>query len=341
MPVKYWSFAGLLMTYWCDARCASCYLNCGPDRTEWLDPDRGAAFWEGLVAASAQGCRVHLTGGEPFGRWELLIGLCRRAKEQGLGPLEKVETNASWGVGEKLVRDRLAALDDAGMHKLVVSTDPYHQEFVPIERARLLARVAEDVLGAHRIQVRWRDWLARGFDTGRLAERERNRLFAQYASAGRDRQNGRAADRLAPLLPARPAREYANQPCSEALLRSRHVHVGPDGLVMPGVCAGIVLGRLGPDSAADVWRRLDAEHDARPIVSTLAREGPVGLLPGAAAAGFAPAAGYADKCHLCWDVRRFFVREGMHLEELGPAWAYVAGGRGRPDSPSSLPRRAT
>ena len=34
MPVKYWSFAGLMLTYWCNARCASCYLRCGPERGE-------------------------------------------------------------------------------------------------------------------------------------------------------------------------------------------------------------------------------------------------------------------------------------------------------------------
>ena len=30
MPVKHWTFAGLLLTYWCNARCASCYLCSSP-----------------------------------------------------------------------------------------------------------------------------------------------------------------------------------------------------------------------------------------------------------------------------------------------------------------------
>ena len=358
MPVKYWSFAGLILTYWCNARCDSCYLNCGPQRRECFELDEAIGVWRSLIDACPRGCRIHIGGGEPFGQWELLIELCRRAKEEGLAPLEKVETNAFWATDDKIVRDRLVALKEAGMRKLVVSADPYHQQFVPIERCRLTARVAEDVLDGQRVQVRWRDWLADGFDTGAMSESERCALFSQYAGRGRDRLNGRAAELLAGLMPCRRISELGGrdvQPCGEPLLRSRHVHVGPDGLVMPGVCAGIILGRIcvspdesgnslvsasvgeegqcrAEDSIAAVWQQLNsrfstagegwARVDSRPILSVLARSGPMGLLALAEPAGFVPAERYAGKCHLCWDIRRFFVNTGMHRRELGPAWLY-------------------
>ena len=325
MPVKYWSFAGLMLTYWCSGRCASCYLCCGPSRRDEMTADEAIGYWKGLVKASPHGCRIHLSGGEPFGDWPRLIDICRRVQAQRIGPPEKIETNAFWATDAETIRDRLAVLDAAGMRKLCISADPYHQQFVPIERCRLLARIAEEMLTRRRVQVRWRDWLSDGFDTGTLAEPDRRKLFAAYAADGRDRMNGRAAELLACVLQSKPAEELADNHCAEALLRSRHVHIDGAGRVMPGVCAGIVLGVVGDLSVAQLWRQLDDDHATRPIVGTLAAVGPVGLLDEAKASGYALKDGYAHKCHLCWSVRRHFVLKGLHGRELGPAWLYQAG----------------
>jgi len=322
MPVKYWSRAGLVLTYWCNARCPSCYLCCSPDRQEKMTVEEAISYWRGLVDASIHGCRIHLTGGEPFGDWPRLIAIARRAKAESLGPLEKVETNAFWADHPSLVRRRLRELDEAGMIKLVISADPYHQQFVPIERCRLAAKTAEEVLGKSRVQVRWRDWLEGGFDTDRLDERERRRLFARYATGGRDRFNGRAAELLTRELRYRAAEEFADKPCKDRLLRSKHVHVGPAGEIMPGVCAGIVLGWASRESIPQIWRRLASDYPRRTIVGTLAEKGPVGLLPEARDSGFRPQTGYASKCHLCWDIRKHFVRTGLHRDELAPDWMY-------------------
>ena len=326
MPVKYWSFAGLVLTYWCNARCASCYLRCSPDRHGWMDVAQAVAFWRSLVEASPHGCRIHLTGGEPFGDWQRLIALCRRARSELLVGPDKVETNAFWATGEGIVRDRVRALDEAGMRRLVISADPFHQQFVPLDRCRLAARVASDVLGPERVQVRWRDWLAGGFDTGALGASERSALFARYAAHRRERLNGRAADALAAHLSAQPAEAFRGSDCRSAVLRSRHVHVDPDGRVMPGTCAGIVVGDLSRHPAAEAWRDLADRHAQMPVVSVLARSGPYGLVPTAETLGYRPAPGYAGKCHLCWDVRRFLAGRGGFDDVLAPAWIYGAAG---------------
>jgi hypothetical protein len=329
MPVEHWSFAGLMVTYWCNASCASCYLACSPQRRgPDMSVEQALSLWEGLIAASPHGCRIHLSGGEPFGDWPRLIEICRRAKAAGLGPLEKVETNAFWASDPAIIRDRAAALDAAGMGKLCISADPYHQQFVPIERCRLAAATAEEVLGPGRVQVRWRDWLAGGFDTAGLSPRDRDEVFAKYAAGGRDRLTGRAAETVAVHLSCKPWREYADTNCHAAVLRSRHVHVDPGGLVMPGTCAALVLGRAcaGADVAA-LWARLNDDYASRPVVGALARGGPSALAAEAIAAGFIPReGGYAGKCHLCWDVRRQLAGRGMHADELGPDWMYGQAG---------------
>jgi hypothetical protein len=321
-----------MLTTWCNARCACCYLCCGPDRKGQMTVEQALRYWRSLQEAQPAGCKVHLSGGEPFGDWPRLIELARRAKAEGLGPLVKVETNAFWADDATIVKDRLAALDAAGMGKLVISTDPYHQAFVPIAKVRLAAAVAGEVLGPHRVQVRWRDWLAEGFDTGGLLEEKEEEadwgtLVARYAARGRDRLCGRAAETLPPHLQLKPLDEFVDKPCSQALLRSRHVHIDPWGCVMPGTCAGLVLGLAGQESIAAIWHRLQADYADRPIVGTLVRQGPAGLLPWAEAAGFVPSGGYAGKCQLCWDIRRWLAAGGRHADELGPTELYQAADR--------------
>jgi len=323
MPVKYWSSAGLMLTQWCNASCASCYLRCHPGRREEMSADEAIRLWRELIDACPHGCRIHLTGGEAFGRWDRLIELCRRASDEGLAPLANVETNAFWASDEAVVRDRLTALAAAGVKKFVISADPYHQQYVPIARARLAARVGEEVFGAGRVQVRWRDWLDGGCDTDAMTDSERAALFARYAAGGRDRMNGRAAEVLAPLLADKTPEDLADEPCRDALLRSRHVHIGPGGWIMPGVCAGILVGRADErQSVGECWRRLADDHADRPVVGALAASGPTALLPMARQAGFTPAEKYADKCHLCWDIRRHLQPCGPRGDELGPGELY-------------------
>ncbi len=288
-----------------------------------MTADEAVRLWSELADASPHGCRVHITGGEPFGNWELLIEVCRRAKAAGLGPLDKIETNAFWATDEKFVRSRLAELNAAGMERLCISTDPYHQQYVPIANCRLAARVAEDVLGKHRVQVRWRDWLEDGRDTAGLKNEEVGEIFARYAAGNRERLNGRAAKELAGYFRHKSHLDFADNPCREALLRSKHVHVGPGGLIMPGTCGGIVLGRADNRSIREIWRDVAEGRSQRPVLDTLSCKGPVGLLGLAGAAGFLPdSRGYAGKCHLCWDIRRHVAESGLAADELAPEWMY-------------------
>lgn len=322
MPVKHWGFAGLLLTYWCNARCASCYVCSSPQATGDMSVPDGLAFWEGLQSASPHGCRIHIGGGEPFGRWETLLELARRAQAARLGRLQAVETNAFWAGDEGLIRERLKALDEAGMERLTVSCDPYHQQYVPIANVRLLARVAEETLGTERVRVRWRDWANSGCDTAALPDALRQQLFAEFARRRRDRLSGRAAVELARHLPLAPASRFAGQACGASLLRSRHVHVDPDGNICPGACAGIILGRAG-EPISEIWRNLREHFADMEVIGVLVAEGPAGLARIATRQGWQEdAAGYATPCHLCWCVRRWLFEKGYFPRRLGPVIIY-------------------
>jgi organic radical activating enzyme len=362
MVVKYWSRAGLMLTDGCNAACAGCYLRCRPGAATWMSADMAVGIWAGLTRLSPHGCRVHVTGGEPFLDWARLIEILRAAAKEGLFA-DSVETNGAWAMDDAVIRERLEALDAAGMRCLAISADPFHQEFVPIDRVRRLAEVAVEALGPDRVRVRWEDWLRDGRDVQAMTPPQRDALFREWIATGRDRLNGRAAEKLADALPLQPAETFAGQNCRESILRSRHVHIGPDGNITPGVCAGLSIGKLiapWEKSVSDLWHILredyahsdcfsrggnpfpprqnavgkdsdranlneDAYYSRRPILSRLIENGPTALLSLALKSGLAVPQmkkNFASKCHLCWSVRTALAVTGDYADELSPPELY-------------------
>lgn len=327
MVVKYFSRAGLMLTDACNAACASCYLHCKPIEAHWMSTEMAVGIWAGLVRLSPHGCRVHVTGGEPFIDYGRLIEILRAAKKEELRA-DSVETNGVWATDDAIIRERLGALNDAGMRCLAISADPFHQEFVPIERVRRLAATAKDILGPGRVRVRWEDWLRDGQDVQGMNKKQRDAVFREWIATGRDRINGRAALTLADYLPLQPAETFAGQNCREGLLRSRHVHIGPDGNIIPGVCAGLSVGKLIPpweESVSNHWYRLAEDYQKRPILGRLIEAGPTALLTLTQELGLPvpqTQKGFASKCHLCYCARTALTATGDSPEELAPREHY-------------------
>ena len=324
---RIWSSAGLMLTYWCPSRCACCYVFAGPDagreETE-MSVELAIACWRGVRELAGQRGKVHITGGEPFGNYERLKRILQAACEERLGGLEKIETNAYWCTDDKLVRRRLAELKEIGLTRLQVSTDVYHQEYIPLERVERVVRIAHEVLGETGIQVRWRDFPAEPVLVANMSGSQREAAFSAALAKRRERLLGRAADELVNLFPLRSYKknaEYNN--CYKALLGARHVHIDGSGNIFCGTCIGIVAGRIDLKkrvSLTEIWRGFDYREN--PIFSVLAEQGPVGLLEQAVKLGYQVRAGYADKCHLCYDIRRFLFTKGVHREILTPGVCY-------------------
>lgn len=322
-----WEFAGLLLTYWCSARCAFCYVYSGPDRAGRMRIADAVSIWRSLdqlAAKHRKTMRIHLSGGEPFGDWPRLLSLVRTAREAGLTPLEKIETNAFWATSDGLTRGRLEQLDALGMETLVVSTDVYHQEFVPFDRVRRCVEIARDVLGPGRVRVRWWDFFNDPVDTSRLDEKERLRAYADALARHKDRLTGRAADRLAGLLPRQPAGQFREQSCTKEVLGSRHVHVDPYGNVFPGVCNGIILGNALRQPPEKLWEALSRDWPAHPVLAAVVAGGSCELMQRAKALGYRELdSGYANKCHLCHHVRQHLHQRGIWPNAIGPTECYA------------------
>jgi len=324
MPVKYWKKVGIMLTDWCNASCSSCYLYCNPSRNNWMSAADAIRVWQELREISPHGCKVHLTGGEPFGNYELLLKITQEATAKGLGQTDKIETNGFWAANADIVRKRITELDAAGMRLLAVSCDPYHQQFVPMKTVRLLVRTAEEIITPQRVQVRWRDYLEMGCDTNLLEEPQRDRLYMDWIKKDRDRISGRAADVLSSYMEKYPPETFAGQDCRDSLLKSGNIHVSPTGVVLPGVCSGLCLGNALQEHVGDIWSRVYKSHNDMPILGTLANSGPFGLLDIAKKTGFrSDPLGYAGKCHLCWEIKKYFAQNHMFENELCPVLAIL------------------
>ncbi len=364
-----WEFAGLLLTYWCPARCAFCYVYSGPDRGGSMSVDTALSLWRSLdrlAAGHGKTMRIHLAGGEPFGDWVRLAALLRAARDAGLSPVEKIETNAFWATDDGLTRSRLELLKALGVGKLVVSWDIFHAEFVPRERVKRCVEIARRVLGRGGVVVRWWDFYQQPVDLRRLTAAEREQAQRLALERHRDRLTGRAADGLARLLTSKSATAFRGEHCRATVLQSRHVHIGPEGCVFPGTCGGIILGRAdrldaageaqcetsstgcdpaGRPSAArtveDVWQELAANWREHPIVDAVVAGGPHELLQRVKPLGYEELPrGYADKCHLCSHIRQFLVDRGIWPAYVGPPECYATPSSRRETTTSTRQRSA-
>lgn len=320
--LKLWRSVGFLLTYRCSAACEFCYYACTPQKGGLLVAETCVAAWRSLREMAGDSARVHLTGGEPFLYWDRLVEILSEGQRQGLGPVDLIETNGFWAVREPLVRNRLQTLLGLGVHRLKVSVDSFHQEYIARERPRLLARVAREMFGPQRVLVRWEQYLD---DCGlQIADRgwhdDRANAYIETYRAHPFRCTGRAAGPLADLLASAPAAAFARANCRGDFLGAKGIHVDPYGNVFSGTCSAIILGNVGQTPLEEIWRQFDPRRDG--LVGTLCEEGPFGLLARAESRGYQRLNAYADKCHLCTHLRQFLFEHGMETQTIGPAACY-------------------
>ena len=134
---------------------------------------------------------------------------------------------------------------------------------------------------------------------------------------------GRAAEKLMTFFPLKAYTYFHNQKCRRNFLGGQHVHIDGAGHVFSGTCVGIIVGRVdlecGPDLVT-LWT--DSDLEQHPVIGPLMESGPTGLLTLAFAEGFVPMAGYANKCHLCFHIRKFLYRNHVLTRYLGPGPCY-------------------
>lgn len=318
--LKLWRYAGLLLTYKCNGSCEFCYYSCSPEKGGLMPVDTAINAWRSLKMLAGDTAKIHITGGEPFLYWEHLQQVLEQAKKHNLGKVDMIETNGFWASNERIVRQWIKTLDKLGMHRLKISTDPFHQEYVDIEPVRLLVDIASDILGSSRVLVRWRKYLENPIKMKGLSNEE---LKQQYIRAVNDypcRFTGRAAGKLAELVATTPIETLAKLYCKTDFLAAKGVHIDPFGNVFSGTCSGIIIGNVNTKNLEDIWRQFHPKQND--FVNMLFNLGPSGLLDKVTNLGYEKAEVYSNKCHLCTSIRQFLFDKGFEKSVIGPAECY-------------------
>jgi len=317
---RVWRYAGLMLSYRCNASCRFCYYHCRPDAGGLMGVEIAIGAWESLRRLAGNQARVHLTGGEPFLFFDRLSEIVLEAHRAGLTPIESIETNGGWATDESIIRERIEFLDRHGMDKLKISWDPFHAEFVDAQTIRRLVDTAREMLGTPRVLVRWEPYLLESIDIQAFEGHNRHSVFQKTVTEHPIRFTGRAAGDLAEGFASASTDELASSRCLDSFLSAKGVHVDPFGNVFSGLCSGIVLGNIQHEGLDEMWKRFDPI--GQDLVGRLCREGPCGLLPEAIAEGYSPRPLYAGKCHLCTHLRQFFFDKGRDWSIIGPSDCY-------------------
>ncbi len=318
--LKIWRYAGLILTYKCPAQCAFCYYNCGPDASGLMGIDTALSTWQSLKDLAGASARVHITGGEPFVYWDHLAELMSCAHQEGLTPLDSLETNAYWATDRKVVTERLRFLDSVGLVRLKISCDSFHAEFIDVDRVRMLLEAALEVLGPGRVLVRWEKYLQKPVKFPRENTDEIERFYVSAVGDSPCRFTGRAAMKLGPLVADKTVEEIALLNCRRSFLSARGVHVDPCGNVFSGLCSGISVGNVTKSPLKEIWKGFRPQDEVP--IEKLFGGGPAELATEAKEFGYRPGKKYAGKCHLCTDVRQFFFDLGMYKTIIGPGDCY-------------------
>jgi len=321
--LKLWRYAGLMLTYKCPAACELCYCNCGPESGGLMPVDMAISAWRSLRNMAGDSAKVHITGGEPFLYFDHMAEILTRAHELNLTPLDTIETNAYWATGRDLIVKRLRLLDSVGMERLKISYDPFHAEFIDIEPVRLLAEVAGEVLGKRRVLLRWEKYSHEPVNMKGLTAEQRRERFRCAVEDYPCRFTGRGSGMLAELFADKPVESLACLNCRGSFLGGKGVHIDPFGNVFSGLCSGIIVGNVNDTDLEGLWEEFDPEK--KDLICELFCKGPVGLLPKSIEDGYIKKNLYADKCHLCSEVREFFFDNGRHNSIIGPCEFYFKG----------------
>ena len=319
-PLKH--VASLLYTYRCTIACRHCLFSCSPSLPDiHVSHEHGLEFLRQLRQTDRV---IHIAGGEAMMYYEDVLALCREANKGGFAP-HFIETNASWCTTDELAYERYRAFQDAGLFGVLISADPYHQYFVPPERRLRAYQVAVEVFGRENVAAG--DLTLEQLDELRRIGRD-EQLLADYNARSQPRLIGRAGHSLAQFYPDRPLADLAGDPMwhggeTDASCRREfdpetmwEIHLDPYGNVQ--TCCGIIVGNVFEMPLQELLA--DGFHVHNDLVRRVYERGPFALLELAQEHGYQPAERYKQKCHLCWEVRRFL--RPYYPETFGPAEIY-------------------
>jgi hypothetical protein len=315
---------GIITNYFCTSAFRHCLYNCSPHwQKNYISAEVAEANFRAVKSLGS--CAVHIGGGEPLLQPEELGAVLDAARRAGVS-IDYVETNSSWFKDPESAEELLNALRPKGLHTLLVSISPFHNEHIPFARTQGVMDAARSA------GVRVFSWVAEFIPDLSKFDGARPHALSEFEECyGKDyvrrildrywiHMGGRALETFRRLLRTKTLEHILRENtsgCGRELTDTSHFHLDLFGNYIPGLCSGLAIAR------DDVGKPL--YDDKYPLLNTLNAKGICGLLDYAAREyGFKPLqAGYINKCDLCTEIRFFLVQEGYdRSKELCPEEFY-------------------
>lgn len=266
---------------------------------------------------------LHLTGGEPFLKYDLLLEAVDLAKQYSI-PSIFVETNSFWCIDDVETEEKLIELKQAGLNGILISVNPFIVEYIPFERIERCVEKSLKIYNYNTMiyQYEFYKQFEKMCLRNRLNFEEYMRVFGfeglRYVELI---PMGRACYRLRELFYKYPAKTFFEENCGDSLLRDWHTHIDNYGNYITGYCGGLSLGDA---------RKLDSlleegvDLDERPILDILINRNLEELYKYAVREFNYKEReeGYISKCDLCLDMRRCIATQSKDYLELSPLEYY-------------------
>lgn len=299
------NYSGVITNYVCTASCRHCMFGSSPTRPkDFITSEMSDKV--ARILKNAGTYSVHIGGGEPFMNFEALCTLIKALNKYGIG-VDYIETNAFWCKDDAFVLDRLNALKELGVTSVMVSVDPFHIEFVPLERAVRLCVLLDKCDFEYFVwkEQYLRKFISIGLDRSKTYSKDElcsvlgENYITETASEYGLGMNGKALNIAKDLYEYRPADEWLSKAPCRSVSSVSHCHIDLYGNIVPPGCPGI-------SADAEDFICMNFPEEKYPVLSRLVNGGIDSLYSYACENGFvADKKGYPSRCSLCFAMRAY------------------------------------
>ena len=131
-----------ILTDKCTAECDICCFSCSPQNSTFQSLNMiKSLIIEGAKRKSIS--TVGFSGGEPFLAYKEMLEATHLAHQLGLSVI--CTSNGFWGANKESAKAKLIELKEAGLSKLSLSCDLFHQQYVPIDSLKNILTICNEL----------------------------------------------------------------------------------------------------------------------------------------------------------------------------------------------------
>lgn len=295
--------AGIITNYHCSASCAHCLYASSPKRQhDYMTYDTAKEIISYLKSRGMDS--IHIGGGEPFLNIDGLYDVLSAAQSENMH-IVYLETNSSWYQNHDKALDILHNLMKLGLDTLLLSVDPFHNEYIDFSKVKGVMKACEQTgMGTFLWQRKYFPYVE-DIGSGKHTLSEYNKKYGDdflenaVMSYGMS-ANGRAINLLSKFVKKRSLDMVLSDSCPE-LAVADDFHIDLYKMYTPPRCVGLGI------HLDDLDKPLDKEKYA--LINILYDKGVRGLLDYAKIKGFTPNNKYLNKCELCLDIRKYLLNK--------------------------------